>query len=254
MPAGKKSSRMSNSGSLSSDLFPRLEIVDVSNQYTDGSYATRHPTWHVADSPWKADQILRMLDGASVESICEVGCGAGEILRQLHDRLPDVSQLVGYEIAEAPLAMASSRTSDRLAFRLKDAAIDDEQFDLMLIMDVIEHVPDPIAFLSSLRFKAKRTFLHVPLELSVQSVLRRDKLIKSRAKSGHIHYFTPETAIATVEDAGYVVHRHLFTRSFDLPPQSVKAYLARIPRNLMPQAMTIRILGGYSMLIDASVQ
>ncbi len=195
---------------------------------------------------------MQLLRGAPVETICEVGCGAGEILRQLHDQLPEVRHLVGYEIAEAPLAMAATRASDRLSFELKDAATDNEQFDLMLIMDVIEHVPDPIAFLRELRFKAKRTLLHVPLELSVQSVLRRDKLTTSRAKSGHIHYFTPETAIATVEDAGYIVQGHIFTRSFDLPRQSIKAQLAGVPRKLLPRVMTMRLLGGYSILIDAS--
>ena len=88
----------------------------------------------------------------------------------------------------------------------------------MLIMDVIEHVPDPIGFLAGLRFKADMTFVHIPLDLSAQSVIRPTKLMSVRAKVGHIHYFTLETALATLTDAGYTVRGHVLTRSFDLPP------------------------------------
>jgi SAM-dependent methyltransferase len=225
--------------------------MTVSERYTGNRYVTSNPDWHAADSPWKATQLLQMLNASPVETVCEVGCGAGEILRQLHDRMPAIRRLVGYEISEVAFAMAADRATDRLSFALKDAARDGERFDLMLIMDVVEHVPDPIGFLSSLRFKAKRTILHVPLDLSAQSVVRPARLMRLREGVGHIHHFTPETAIATVEDAGYAIRGHVFTRSFDLPPQSIKARVARLPRRLLPEVFTIRLLGGYSILIDA---
>jgi SAM-dependent methyltransferase len=226
--------------------------VTIADRYTGDEYVASNPDWHAADAPWKAAQISAMLKAEPVETVCEVGCGAGEILRQLHDRMPDVQRLVGYEIADAPLAMAAERATERLSFKLIDAADDDEVFDLMLIIDVIEHVADPISFLRNLRFKSKRTILHVPLDLSVQSVIRPGKLTSWREKVGHIHYFTPETAIATVQDAGYVIRGHVFTRSFDLEATTIKSRLARIPRRLLPEAITVRLLGGYSILIDAS--
>lgn len=229
-----------------------MRQMGIADRYTGDAYVTSNPDWHMADSPWKADQILAMLRGEQVETVCEVGCGAGEILRQLHDRMPATRRLVGFEIAEVPLAMAAERATERLSFKLMDAADDDEVFDLMLIMDVIEHVLDPISFLRNLRFKAKRTILHVPLDLSVQSVIRPGKLMTWRERVGHIHYFTPETAIATVRDAGYVIRGHVFTRSFDLEATTVKSRLARVPRRLLPEAITVRLLGGYAILIDAA--
>ncbi len=226
--------------------------MTIADRYLGDQYVTSNPDWHVADSPWKAAQILAMLKAEPVETVCEVGCGAGEILRQLHDRMPATRRLVGYEIAGVPLTMAAERTTERLSFKLMDAADDDEVFDLMLIMDVIEHVLDPISFLRNLRFKARRTILHVPLDLSVQSVIRPGKLTSWRERVGHIHYFTPETAIATVRDAGYVIRGHVLTRSFDLEATTVKSRLARVPRRLLPEAITVRLLGGYAILIDAS--
>ena len=227
--------------------------MSTSDRYTGTHYLAHNPDWHVADSPWKADQIVQMLDGEPLPtSICEVGCGAGEILRQLHDRLPTVERLVGYDIAESAMAMAADRATNRLSFRMCDAAEDSEVFDLMLVMDVIEHVSDPIGFLAALRFKAARTILHIPMDLSAQSVLRPGKLRSLRDGVGHIHYFTPETALATVRDAGYEVRDYAYTRSFDLPPTTVKGRLARLPRRLLPASVTIRVLGGYSILVDAA--
>lgn len=227
--------------------------MSISELYTGGEYQQRNPDWHVADSAWKCDQVEALLGHApDPGSVCEVGCGAGEILRQLHDRRPAIERLVGYEVAEAPYRMALDRRTDRLAFELGDAAEDPERFDLMLIMDVIEHVPDPIGFLAGLRFKARETLVHIPLDLSAQSVVRPGKLPAVRAKVGHIHYFTLETALATLTDAGYTVTGHRLTRSFDLPPGSLKARAILWPRRVLPPLLTARLLGGYSVLVAAA--
>lgn len=218
--------------------------------YTEGEYLAAQPEWHVEDSPWKADRVHEALGGRSVTSVCEVGCGAGAILRELHDRMP-AATFVGYEISPQALELAAPRSSDRLTFRLQDAAACDEHFDLMLVMDVIEHVPDPIAFLAGLRGKADQVVLHIPLDLSAQSVLRPGKLLERRSRVGHIHYYTPETALATVSDAGYRVTATTYTRGFEVCRESTLARLAALPRRVLPTALTVRVLGGYSLLVTA---
>ena len=57
--------------------------------YTDGTYLEQNPNWHQGDSAWKAGHIQALLERNGItepKSICEVGCGAGEILRVLSDR------------------------------------------------------------------------------------------------------------------------------------------------------------------------
>ena len=63
--------------------------MKLEEQYTSGDYLARNPTWHVEESPWKAKQIMRMLAQSSIapETICEVGCGAGEVLKQLQGKM-----------------------------------------------------------------------------------------------------------------------------------------------------------------------
>ena len=35
--------------------------VRFQDLYTSGAYAAKHPSWHVEESPWKANEILRLL-------------------------------------------------------------------------------------------------------------------------------------------------------------------------------------------------
>ena len=70
----------------------------MSNIYQDGTYLANNSDWHVADSPWKAEQICAILDRNRLapKTVCEVGCGAGQILRILSERLPAADHLYGY--------------------------------------------------------------------------------------------------------------------------------------------------------------
>ena len=79
--------------------------------YRDGEYQQRNPTWHEEDSPWKARQIGNLLagNGVSFQSLCEVGCGTGEILVQLSKRFPD-ADFTGYQISPQAFEMAAENS------------------------------------------------------------------------------------------------------------------------------------------------
>src|SRR5262245_22986552 len=65
--------------------------------YTSDEYARRHPDWHRSDSPWKAAQVLAMLQrhGLVPRTVVEVGCGAGGILAELQKNLPAATHFTG---------------------------------------------------------------------------------------------------------------------------------------------------------------
>ena len=65
--------------------------------YDDGTYLENNNGWHVADSPWKAQQIRRAIEANNLafDTVAEVGCGAGEILAQyLVDNVALLRELV----------------------------------------------------------------------------------------------------------------------------------------------------------------
>lgn len=224
--------------------------------YSNGAYLAANPTWHVEDSPWKARKILEMLkrNNLSPKSICEVGCGVGEILRQLQSNMSKECEFWGYEISPQAFELSQQRANEKLRFKLKDILREQEVFfDLMLIIDIIEHLEDYFNFLRQLKPRSCYRILHIPLDLSVQSILRRDRLNKARQGIGHIHYFTKETALQSLVDVGYEVVDHFYTSAtVDLKVQSGKALLAKAPRRILfaiNPDLAVRILGGYSLMV-----
>jgi cyclopropane fatty-acyl-phospholipid synthase-like methyltransferase len=222
--------------------------------YADGSYAERNPTYHVEDSPWKARQVLQVLDKLAFhpKSVCEVGCGAGEILRQLQQAMPHDVQFSGFEISPAAASLAKSRENSRL--RIFEADLLKEpvrEYDVLLVMDVIEHVEDYFSFLRGLRGRAKMIILHVPLEMCVQLVLRMKPLLVGREVVGHIHYFSKDTCLAALQDCGFQIRAWNYTKGSIERGTSLRTRLASIPRRLMfrvNQDLAVRVLGGYSLL------
>ena len=165
--------------------------------YEDGTYLENNPSWHEEDSPWKAKQIRRIIEKNSLtpKRIYEIGCGAGEILRQLSKSYPNI-EFFGYEISPQAFELCKKKTKNNLSFKLSDLLEEsNEHFDIVMAIDVFEHVEDYFGFLRRLKEKAVYKIFHIPLDLSVQTVLRSSPIIKGRKSVGHIHYFTKETAL-----------------------------------------------------------
>ena len=228
-----------------------------SSIYTNGEYLRRNPTWDEEDSPWKAEQISAMIskNDLSYRSVCEIGCGAGAILQQLSLLLPEDVVFDGYEISPQAYEIAKQKEQDRLHFHLKDLLKNETQrYDLLLVIDVFEHVPDYINFIHECGSKAKYKIYHIPLDVHVSSVLR-SSLTNARDNVGHLHYFTAETALATLKDSGQKILDVCYTDggiALQKLHPSTKRMLANIPRRILSKfsvGLTARILGGYSLLV-----
>jgi SAM-dependent methyltransferase len=225
--------------------------------YSDGTYLRQNPEWHVEDSAWKASHIAKLLERHRIvpATLCEIGCGAGEILRELSARLDPATRFFGYEISPSAFAICSRKSSARITFRLADLLATDERYDVALAIDVFEHVEDYFGFLRALRTKAEYKVFHIPLELSAQQVLRARPLIDARRSVGHIHHFSKETALATLEDCGYNVIDHFYTSGrTELALPGWKSQVLKWPREALfrmsPDA-AVRVLGGYSLMVLA---
>jgi len=237
----------------------RLVSIDSESAvYRDGSYLKYNPSWHVEESPFKVRQILRMMTRQMLapKSVCDVGCGAGLVLAELQPHLSSDCICWGYDVSPDALAMCADRGNENLRFRLRDIRTDESDtfFDLLLMLDVFEHVEDYIGLVRAVRSKAKQKLFHIPLDLSVQAVLRKNGLLLRRDHHAHLHYFTKETALRTLTDVGYTIVDWFYTpRCIELGDLLVQK-IAKVPRTLcfagFPD-LTVRVLGGYSLLVLA---
>ena len=224
-------------------------------RYFDGAYLAHNPTWHAEHSETKAGWIDQILghNALQPQTIAEVGCGSGEILVELQKRRPD-ARFTGFEISPQAYAICSPKIRQGLDFRLEDLLrTETDRFDLLLAIDVFEHVPDYMGFLKALREKAEYKIFHIPLDLSVQALIRATSFPILRNQTGHLHYFFKYTALATLRDCGYEIVDWNYTRSSqELPGKSLRTKIANIPRKLMQlvsEDLSARFFGGYSLLV-----
>lgn len=184
-----------------------------------------------------------------------MGCGAGEVPRQLQKTLGSDCKLYGYDVSPQAIGLVTSRANERLHFFLADfCEVDGAWFDLLWVLDVLEHVEDYYGFLRHLKVKGRYKIFHIPLDISVQTVFRKNGLLKRRHLHDHLHFFTKETALRALRDSGYEVFDHFYTaRAIELGGALSQRFL-RVPRKLcfaLHKELTVRILGGYSLLVLA---
>lgn len=233
------------------------ENTQIPGIYNNGDYLSKNESWHSEKSPWKADQIEKILSKNMIkfETVCEAGCGAGEILKELSLKPGfETAKFFGYEVSQDAYELCKANESGRISFKLSDINTEDVHYDILLCIDVIEHVEDYMGFTRKLREKSKYKVFHIPLDLSVSALLR-GTLMKGRKRVGHLHYFTPKTAIATLEDCGYEILDTAFTPAFENhPSKQLGTTLLNLPRKLMfsasPNLMST-LVGGCSLLVLA---
>jgi SAM-dependent methyltransferase len=227
-------------------------------KYASGEYLRLNPTWHIEESEWKAKQVLRMMrrNRIAPEAICDVGCGAGEVLRQLQMRMDDACLFWGYDISPQAIELAKKRANEHLQFVQADVRRESTRlFDLILVLDVIEHLEDYFSFLREIKSKARYKMLHIPLDLSVQTVIRPRGLLNVREGYWHLHYFTKETALQVLKDVDYEILDYCYTaRAIEEPTQELRRNLLKLPRRLLytiHNDFAAHLLGGWSLLVLA---
>ncbi|HEU4785340.1 MAG TPA: class I SAM-dependent methyltransferase [Ktedonobacterales bacterium] len=232
-----------------------MSLEDI---YRSGTYQELAPSWHVEESAGKAEEIAHLLNSHQLapHSVCEVGCGAGEVLRQLQLKLPGDCELTGYDISPQAIELARLRENERLHVYLGDFRTDDSiSYDMLLVLDVLEHLEDYFAFLRSLKARGTYKVFFFPLDLSVQSVIRPHGLLHTRDAYAHLHYFTKETAVRALQDTGYEVLDAVYTAdALNSPTNEVGRRLLKLPRKVafaLNHDLAVHLLGGYRLLVLA---
>lgn len=221
--------------------------------YDDGTYLDKHPGWHAERAAWKAGQVLKAFRalGLAPVSICDIGCGTGQILDLVAQQTESVTRGVGFEPSDdAPITRPGSPA---VVIERADARTTPSRFDLAMMLDVFEHVEDYLGFLRSCAPLAPRFVFHIPLEISVLSV-GANHLGVSRASIGHLHQFTHRTALDTVRQVGFEpIYSHYTPAAWDGPgrnPRTPLNVLRRAGFQLSP-TLTQRFLGGMSTIVVA---
>jgi len=233
--------------------------VSSNDIYVNGEYFNNNPDWDIADARWKTDVITDLLkkNKVSPKQVIEVGCGAGENLVELQKKNSGIEKLTGYDISPQAINLAAKKTTDKISFFNEDITLKENvQTDLMLGIDVVEHVDDYYGFLRKLKNKSSWFVFHIPLDLSCRTVMKPHVMLQQRESVGHVHYYTKEMVEWALQDTGYEIIDWVYTKPVvDVKPaDSVKRGIKKILRNIsfaINKDWSAKKWGGYSMMILA---
>lgn len=227
-----------------------------SNIYVNGEYLKKNPEYHLSDAEWKAKYILNLIQKHELipKTILDFGSGSGDILKNVKQGLRTIEKGVGYDLSSDAIRIAISRKEEGLFFTSDFLKALDTYYDLLLCIDVVEHVDCYIDFLKKLKKYSKYKIFHFPLDMNTLMVLRNTPIIHSRFQYGHLHYFSKDTVLETLRYCGYDIidwfytptMYHNNTKLFTKMLNPIRSLL-----NLFNEDLSVRLLGGRSIILLA---
>jgi len=213
--------------------------------------------WHEEDSPWKAKNIFKIIEKNNLtpKSVCEIGCGSGEVLRDLASYFDSSTKFVGYETSAEAYTVCKTKEEANIKYELANLLALDVQYDLVMAINVLDHVADYLGFLSQLRSKGEYKVFHIPLKTTVYSVLRSSHFEKKMEMSSYRHSFSKDTALGTLKGTGYEIVDYFYTSgSLESPNRGSRNKLWTVPRKLLyaiNKDFGVKMLGGFSLMVLA---
>lgn len=147
------------------------------------------------------DALDASLPGTEPSAVLEVGVGEGEVSERLRARWPSVP-IAGIDLPDHELAAHWIGKAHSGAFAdITRLPFPDDAFDLVLAIEVLEHVPDPIGALAELDRVCRRDLvLSVPRERIWSAAnLARGKYVRDLGNTpGHINHWSKRGFAETV--------------------------------------------------------
>lgn len=228
------------------------------DMYINGEYLVNNPEWDSSDAVWKSDQIFKILKKNNLTDrniISEVGCGSGEILFNISKKFPKDTKYFGYDISPQAIEMANKNENKKDNFSFKLLSIPSVKSDILICADVFEHISDEFNFLVNIKEMGEYKIFNIPLDLSVQSIIRESTIMAQRKRVGHINYYTKSLALETLKDTGYeIIDSTYGTWYKHYKAEGIVTKVVNIFRNiLMPifPDLCVKWLGGSSLIVFA---
>ena len=142
------------------------------------------------------EELLKMISKLDVATLLDVGCGSGENLAGVARAFPEL-QLSGADVSPEALAIAARQAPTAHLHKL-DVQYEtlDEQFDLVLSVQVLEHLPNDESALRNMSLMAKRY---------VVASTMRGRMRRSEVAIGHSRNYSDADLRDKAERAGLEV-------------------------------------------------
>lgn len=180
----------------------------MKNIYTSGKYLKNNPDWHAHDAPWKACNIAKVIlkNNLAHEKIDDVGCGSGQILKELERMLPKAKKFRGFDISPKSISMAQDNSSNKLSFYIDHYENQPDQVcDILLVIDVLEHIKKYKKFLRDIKSKSQYKIFHIPIDRSLKNIILKKNFSRLQKDVGHVDFFSVNQIFEILKQSGYEI-------------------------------------------------
>jgi SAM-dependent methyltransferase len=185
------------------DLF--RDLYDRNAEYVERRDTNSHSARQirVEVERFKIPGLVAVLpDDWHYRSVIEIGCATGELLAAFPGTEAAVQiEKTGFDISPLNVATARGRYPN-VQFLAEDFRQSGQRADLLILSDILEHVPDDVEFLRSAAERAQVVLINLPLEVCWQNRRRRYGIDDP---SGHLRAYSLEDGWRLLEAAGLQV-------------------------------------------------
>ncbi len=196
---------------------------------------------HMAAPRARVARALSAVEEMAPGSLCDFGCGNAALLAAVRERFPGMP-LAGVDLSPGLVAANAARYPD-MRFVAADLAREVPALpfapEMGLSSEVIEHVEDPLSFLSNIRAALAD---QGTLFLSTQS----GKIRPTEVHVGHVRHFTARELAALLRESGFSPIR-VWNEGFPFHD------LSKVLANLRPQATLARFDRARYGLVELAV-
>lgn len=183
-------------------------ITDKEDIFNEQTYIKHNPTLGYEDVDYKFSYIQQLLNELTFNkqeiSVLDVGGGGGFLGKVIVEYFMSQGIKVKFYALDVSLKMLEIQKSnnpymtDVFNCYLDELEID-TPFDLLLMIDVIEHIPDKDAASRKIQQISDYALYNIPTEVNLMALLKniymKNNYYKMQRDSlGHLHFFTHRTA------------------------------------------------------------
>lgn len=206
--------------------------MKINNLYLDDEYIIKNPSLGKEDSPWKISKIIPLIDifignvQKNQLNLLDVGGGAGLILNAIAFYIEKSHAIkvnkFALDLSSGMLKIQKENNPDLkkvLNEDIRNTSFNNKEIDLTLMIDVLEHVPNPTRALEEIKRISKFVIFKVPLEdnfiLRIWNCFKRGEPRQCAIETiGHINIYNFAKLKYQIEKhTGQVMHFY-FTNTF----------------------------------------
>ncbi|MBI2129570.1 class I SAM-dependent methyltransferase [Candidatus Woesearchaeota archaeon] len=201
--------------------------------YGNSWLANGRKKYELLASEWKTKKILSLLSKfpeLKFNSILDFGCGPAYILKKLSLSL-NINKCYGVDISSSMIRSAKKHFPVAKYCKMKNLSEFNKAVDVVLLIDVLEHVPNQKQILEEVKRIAKYQIIKIPLENTpIRNFIR---LLGMRNSDGHINFWSKNSFTSFLKNLNFTIIGYWEGN----PPKKIEFFSRKQRENLNARKM-----------------